>query len=100
MGESEPKIVSAVGTATGTSTGFAVSQFHSPLPSDHPFYANVGRVASEWAQLEHLLDTVIWAFLQDKDAHLACITSQVMGFGPRCKAILALGKYTAFQMIY
>src|SRR5262245_35059281 len=30
------------------------------LPEEHPFYALVGRVASEWAHLEHILDTTIW----------------------------------------
>jgi hypothetical protein len=36
---------------------------HGPLPEDHPFYALVGRVASEWAHLEHILDTTIWDLL-------------------------------------
>jgi hypothetical protein len=34
-----------------------------PLPEDHPFYALVGRVASEWAHLEHIVDLTIWELL-------------------------------------
>ena len=69
---------------------------HTPLPSDHPFYATVGRVASEWAHLEHILDLVIWDLVAYRAGGLgsnvvACITSQIMGVGPRCKAIVSLG---------
>ena len=30
---------------------------HTPLPTDHIFYNMVGRVASEWSHLEHVLDS-------------------------------------------
>ena len=31
-----------------------------PLPDNHPAYSLIGRVAAEWARLEHILDTIIW----------------------------------------
>jgi hypothetical protein len=62
-----------------------------PLPHEHPFYALVGRVASEWSHLEHILDLTIWDLAGVKREAGACITSQIMGVGPRCKAIIALG---------
>jgi hypothetical protein len=61
------------------------------LPEEHPFYALIGRVASEWAHLEHILDTTIWGLLGANEELAACVTSQIMGIGPRCKAILTLG---------
>ena len=51
----------------------------------------VGRVASEWSHLEHVLDMTIWALLGADDRLAACVTSQIMGVGPRCKAIAVLG---------
>jgi hypothetical protein len=62
-----------------------------PLPANHPFYVLVGRVASEWAHLEHNLDLSIWAMLDASPDQAACITSQMMGVGPRCNAIQLLG---------
>jgi hypothetical protein len=73
-------------------TGFARAVTHHPLPADHPFYANIGRVASEWAHIEHILDLVIWELARVEQQPLgACITAQIMGVGGRCKAIVALG---------
>jgi len=63
---------------------------HKPLPEEHPFYTLVGRVASEWANLEHILDTTIWGLLGASQELTACVTSQIMGVGPRCKAIETL----------
>jgi hypothetical protein len=39
--------------------GVIVRTFSKP-PNDHPLYATVGRVAAEWAELEHGLDQIIW----------------------------------------
>jgi hypothetical protein len=61
------------------------------LPEKHPFYLLVGRVASEWSHLEHILDTTIWNLLNIQHMLAACVTSQIMGVGPRCKAIITLG---------
>jgi hypothetical protein len=60
------------------------------LPDEDPFYALVGRVASEWAHLEHILDTTIWELLGGKTELVACVTSQIMGVASRCKAIITL----------
>lgn len=68
------------------------SAIHRPLPAQHPFYANIGLVASEWSHLEHILDLVIWRLMGGNDALVACITAQIMGVAPRCKAIITLGK--------
>ena len=54
-----------------------------PLPEDHPFYALVGRVASEWAHLEHIIDLTIWKLLDVDDRLGACLTAQYPGVGHR-----------------
>lgn len=63
------------------------------LPEDHPFYAMVGRVASEWSHVEHSLDLIIWNLLGTSQSEAACVTSQIMGVGPRCKAIINLVRF-------
>jgi hypothetical protein len=60
------------------------------LPEEHPFYSLVGRVTSEWSHIEHILDTTIWNLLDIDHVFAACVTSQVMGIGPRCKTIITL----------
>jgi hypothetical protein len=52
-------------TATASSTAAAATQavvgrVRNPLPAEHPAYALIGRVAAEWAQLEHALDIILW----------------------------------------
>jgi len=42
-----------------------------PLPAKHSRYALIGRVAAEWAQLEHLLDLIIWNLLTRLDRETA-----------------------------
>ena len=68
---------------------------YTHLPPDHPHYALVGRVASEWSHFEHALDLIIWDLASFNVGGLganvvACITSQIMGVGPRCRVIGAL----------
>ncbi len=47
-----------------------------PLPAKHSRYALIGRVAAEWAQLEHLLDLIIWNLLTRLDRETAsCLTA-------------------------
>ena len=65
---------------------------HTRLPPDHPFYALVGRVASEWSHLEHILDETIWSLLQAQRELIACVTSQILGVGQRCNAIDLLAR--------
>lgn len=62
-----------------------------PLPEDHPFYALVGRVASEWAHLEHIVDLTIWKLLGVDERLAACLTSQYPGLSQRCNAVCSLG---------
>jgi hypothetical protein len=84
--------LSIKGITTGPAIlGTPALQSFRPLPEDHIFYGMVGRVASEWAHLEHALDLIIWELAGGQQSALACITAQIMGVGPRCKAILALG---------
>ena|ERR1700730_4175859 len=72
-----------------TQATLVVRAFSKP-PEDHPLYAAVGRVAAEWAELEHHLDRIIWQ-LSGTTPHLAsCITSQMIGHFPRFNAIRAL----------
>jgi hypothetical protein len=58
-------------------------------PTDHPIYSLVGRVASEWAHLEHSLDRIAWTLLGVISPRGAAVTSSLMGAAPRYKAILA-----------
>jgi hypothetical protein len=62
-----------------------------PLPDDHPFYQMVGRVAAEWAHLEHVLDEAIWDLAGLTPASGSCITAELRGTYARYKAILTLG---------
>ena len=60
------------------------------LPENHQIYNTVGRIASEWSHLEHMLDLIIWDLMQHEDAKVACITSQLMGAESRLRAIMNL----------
>jgi hypothetical protein len=59
----------------------------TPLPQRHEFHCLIGRVASEWAHVEHALDAAIWELLGTAEDKAACVTSQIMGVGGRCKAL-------------
>ena len=63
----------------------------SRLPAEHPFYGLVGRVAAEWAHLEHMLDLIIWELAQFDSQRASCVTGQMVGHAPRLRAIMALG---------
>ena len=91
---SEPVRRAATTVGTGGATG--VGAWLTPLPPDHPFYALVGRVASEWSHLEHILDLTIWDLARWKtegftDEIAACLTAQIGGIPGRCNAIESLG---------
>jgi hypothetical protein len=63
------------------------------LPAKHSRYALIGRVAAEWAQLEHLLDIIIWRLLSSTGRETAsCLTAHIGGYGPKCRTIVALLK--------
>jgi hypothetical protein len=66
-------------------------------PSDHPIYALVGRVASGFAHLEHVLDLIIWDLTGIDASRVACITAQINGSRPRYAAIISLLKQRKAQ---
>lgn len=73
---------------------------HTRLPDNHECYAMVGQVASEWSFLELILDSTISEMIEWKlggivlpAPAIACVTSQIMGVGPRCRAIVSLAHY-------
>jgi hypothetical protein len=73
-------------------TGYPVEvKLHNLLPEDHPTYALIGRVAAEWARLEHKLDVMIWEMAKLPFEVGSCITGQMVGHAPRFNAISALG---------
>jgi hypothetical protein len=88
----QPRQINMVAASGGFSFEFAEAALtiHKPLPEDHQFYAIVGRVASEWSHLEHILDLTIWELTGLRPEVAACITSQILGVNPRCKAIQML----------
>lgn len=62
-------------------------------PPDHPIYAKVGLVASNWSHVEKMLDECIWFLVDKHDRRLvACLTGQYSGTFPRYNAIIALLK--------
>jgi hypothetical protein len=89
-------IVQSTNTATVAFLGFAADstllEQWKPVkpPDDHKIYSFVGRVASDWAHVEHLFDEIIWRLGAQDEIKGACITAQMMGVYPRCKAIVAL----------
>lgn len=86
------KIVGKGATSTASATASWTMRVHRRPPDDHPMYTAIGRVASEWAHLEHILDMVIWELAGLPQAQGSCITAQLNGHAPRFRAILALGK--------
>src|SRR5262245_2676728 len=62
-------IVSSTATATvsfaGTPSVVGYLQQYTPVkpPDNHAIYAFVGRIASDWAHVEHLFDEIIWHLL-------------------------------------
>jgi len=87
-----PIHLAARGMAACTSFTSFVAAWIAPLPEDHNFYRNVGRVASEWSHLEHILDLTIWKLSGMPENVSACITSQIMGVPGRCHAIMNLAR--------
>ena len=99
------QVSAAVGTAVrgtaaiaGAGQVQAVGAWLTKLPANHPFYALVGRVASEWSHFEHTLDLIIWDLARWQtsgfsDQIAACITAQIGGAIGRCHAIEALSEF-------
>jgi hypothetical protein len=70
-----------------------VMQIYEPLPITDPSYSYIGRIASDWARIEHTLDNIIWELANLDPSSGACITAQLMGVRPRCLTILALAAH-------
>jgi hypothetical protein len=66
------------------------SQVFGRPPVDHPIYAQIGRIASEWSHVENLLDAIICELASLPARQGACITGQMMGYAPRLNAIIGL----------
>lgn len=83
----EPRKVETAGnvSAVGRITMF------KKLPEQHEFYSLVGRIASEWSHLEHVVDRTIWFMLGVEPRFGACLTSQYPALGQRCNAECSLG---------
>lgn len=94
--------ISDSGLATAGLTAETTIRSFTRPPDDHPVYNLIGRVAAEWAQLEHTLDRTIWKLAKVPGSRGACVTAQMMGVWPRFNAIEALltqrsGKLPAMQ---
>jgi hypothetical protein len=61
----------------------------TPYPT-MPHYADVGRVASKWAMLEHEIQRLIWGLAGLDKMTGICITSQIGNSGRLMDALLAL----------
>jgi hypothetical protein len=88
-------IVSSTGTATLGYYGLGPATLLQELkaikaPDDHPIYSLVGRVASDWAHVEHLFDEMIWHLGAKDVVRGASITAQMTGVASRCRAIIGL----------
>jgi hypothetical protein len=70
--------------------GYTKAEIFTVAPAAHPIYALVGKVASDWAHVEHTLDEIISELAGIEPSKGGAITAQIMGAYGRFKAILAL----------
>lgn len=65
-----------------------------PTVSDVPdtFYEAIGRISSEWATLEYLVDECIWTVAEVNEQFGACITSQIYTIDGRLRALVSILK--------
>jgi hypothetical protein len=54
------------------------------------FYELVGRIASDWAFLEMMVNDCIWALSGSSYGAGACVTAQIYSFDAKMKAMIAL----------
>lgn len=92
VSETANKTFRAEAGAFSFTMGRARMTLTSPLPDDHAFYGLVGRVASEWAHFEHVLDVLIWTMAGIDQQLAACLTAQIMGPPGKCRAIISIGE--------
>lgn len=62
-----------------------------------PFLTALGRVATGWAEYEHLVNTMIWDLSNIERFAGSCLTSQLIGSGPRFRCLLSLLKIRGAQ---
>jgi hypothetical protein len=55
-----------------------------------PFYEAVGRLALEWAEFEYYMNDAIWSLANVSRHAGTCLTSQLIGPGPRFRCLVAL----------
>lgn len=55
-----------------------------------PFHTQVGRIASQWAALDHAIDQTIWLLAEVTPALGACITTQLTSTSARIRVLHAL----------
>jgi hypothetical protein len=55
-----------------------------------PYMLAVGKIATVWAGLEFAINQAIWELCNVDAGAGACITAQLIGSGPRMRALLAL----------
>jgi hypothetical protein len=55
-----------------------------------PYHTFVGRIASQWAFLDHNIDQAIWRLAEVEPALGACITTQLVSTPARLRVLLAL----------
>lgn len=60
------------------------------VPEFEPYIMAVGMIAANWSYLEHSMNDVIWEFCNVSKQAGACITSQIVGPGPRIRCLAAL----------
>lgn len=91
----KPTITVTVTNSSTMSLEDALAQFDREIPNyvrppeGHQIFQLIGRVAVEWAHLEHVLDRIIWSLAGAISARAACITAQIMGATNRYKTIVA-----------
>ncbi len=62
----------------------------SPRIIPDEIYTAIGKVATNWATLETLMDSVLWRIASVDDSVGACFTAQFSGIGPRFRVLEAL----------
>jgi hypothetical protein len=78
---------------TGTVTYTARPSYYKSMPKQHRVYRYIGRLVTEAARFEHILDVMIWALVGADQHRLACVTAQFAGPYSRFKAIKSLCRY-------
>lgn len=93
----KPPIVGSLRATEAPDTFSATLTVFDQPPDNHPIYNLVGRVAAEWARLEHELDLIIWALAGIVPERGSCFTAQIIGHSNRCFTIIALATHNGIS---